>query len=42
MHRNLPIEANYIGKEIDSITTEKVKVEWKETEGKDKVWIINE
>ncbi len=42
MHRNLPIEANYVGRKIDSIITEKVKVEWKETDGKDKIWIINE
>lgn len=42
LHRHLPIEANYVGKVIDSISTEKVKVEWKETDGKDKIWIINE
>jgi len=42
MHRNLPIEANYVGRKIDSIITEKVKVEWKEIDGKDKIWIINE
>lgn len=42
MHRNLPIEANYVGRKIDSIITERVKVEWKETDSKDKIWIINE
>lgn len=42
LHRHLPIEANYVGKVIDSISSEKVKVEWKETDGKDKIWIINE
>jgi pyrimidine operon attenuation protein/uracil phosphoribosyltransferase len=42
MHRNLPIEANYIGREVDSIVTERVVVEWKETDGEDKIWIINE
>ncbi len=42
LHRHLPIEANYVGKVIDSITTEKVKVNWKETDGKDKIWIVNE
>ncbi|HEY0261981.1 MAG TPA: bifunctional pyr operon transcriptional regulator/uracil phosphoribosyltransferase PyrR [Chitinophagales bacterium] len=42
LHRHLPIEANYVGKVIDSISSEKVKVEWKETDGKDKIWIIKE
>jgi pyrimidine operon attenuation protein/uracil phosphoribosyltransferase len=42
LHRHLPIEAKYVGKVVDSITAEKVKVEWKETDGKDKIWIINE
>lgn len=35
--RHLPIQAKYIGKVIDSIESQKVKVEWKETDGKDKV-----
>lgn len=35
--RNLPIEANYVGKYIDTISSEKVEVTWKETEGMDKV-----
>lgn len=42
LHRHLPIEANYVGKVVDSIAAEKVKVEWKEVDGKDKIWIINE
>ena len=42
LHRHLPIQAKYVGKVIDSITAEKVKVEWKETDGKDNVWIIEE
>lgn len=42
LHRHLPIEAKYVGKVVDSITAEKVKVEWKETDGRDKIWIINE
>ena len=33
----LPLEPNYIGKSVDSIDTERVLVEWKETEGEDKV-----
>jgi pyrimidine operon attenuation protein / uracil phosphoribosyltransferase len=35
--RDLPIQPNYIGKVVDTISTEKVKVEWKEIEGEDKV-----
>ena len=42
LHRHLPIQAKYVGKVVDSITAEKVKVEWKETDGKDNVWIIEE
>ena len=42
LHRHLPIQAKYVGKIIDSITAEKVKVEWKEIDGTDKVWIIEE
>lgn len=38
--RHLPIQADYVGKEIDSIDSERVKVEWKETDGEDKVWLI--
>jgi len=38
--RHLPIQAKYVGHVIDSITAEKVKVEWKETDGADKVWIV--
>lgn len=37
--RDLPIEANYIGKSVDSINSQKVKVSWKETEGIDRVTI---
>lgn len=35
--RHLPIEPNYVGKTVDTISTEKVKVDWRETEGKDQV-----
>ena len=38
--RHLPIQANYVGKTVDSIVSEMVKVEWKETDGADKVWIL--
>jgi pyrimidine operon attenuation protein/uracil phosphoribosyltransferase len=38
--RQLPIQAKYVGKTIDSVTSEKVIVEWKETEGNDRVTLI--
>ncbi|MEI6020304.1 MAG: bifunctional pyr operon transcriptional regulator/uracil phosphoribosyltransferase PyrR [Bacteroidota bacterium] len=37
LSRHLPIQAKYIGMTIDSITTQNVKVEWKEIDGKDKI-----
>ncbi|MBS1595638.1 MAG: bifunctional pyr operon transcriptional regulator/uracil phosphoribosyltransferase PyrR [Bacteroidetes bacterium] len=42
LQRHLPIQAKYVGKVIDSITTEKVKVEWKDLDGADKVWITSD
>jgi pyrimidine operon attenuation protein/uracil phosphoribosyltransferase len=38
--RHLPIAPDYIGVQVDTITSEKVKVQWKETEGEDAVWLI--
>ncbi len=35
--RQLPIQADYTGKSIDSIITQKVRVFWKEKDGKDEV-----
>ncbi|MFI5155577.1 MAG: bifunctional pyr operon transcriptional regulator/uracil phosphoribosyltransferase PyrR [Chitinophagales bacterium] len=35
--RQFPIQGDYIGKSIDSIITQKVKVFWKEKDGKDEV-----
>jgi pyrimidine operon attenuation protein / uracil phosphoribosyltransferase len=35
--RHLPIQANYIGKNVHSIVSERVKVSWKETDKEDKV-----
>ena len=40
--RHLPIEPDYVGIQVDTIRSEKVKVEWKETEGKDAVWLLSE
>jgi pyrimidine operon attenuation protein/uracil phosphoribosyltransferase len=39
--RNVPIQAKYIGITIDSIASQKVKVEWKESEGADKVTLLD-
>lgn len=38
--RQLPIQADYTGKSIDSIITQKVKVCWKEKDGKDEVLLL--
>ena len=35
--RQLPIQADYTGRSIDSIISQKVKVYWKEKDGKDEV-----
>lgn len=40
--RNLPIQAKYIGRTVDAIASEKVKVEWKEAGGEDHVWLITQ
>jgi pyrimidine operon attenuation protein/uracil phosphoribosyltransferase len=41
LSRNVPIQAKYVGKTIDSIASEKVKVEWKESDGADKVTLLS-
>lgn len=38
--RQLPIQADYVGRSIDSIISQKVKVFWKEKDGKDEVGLI--
>ena len=38
--RQLPIQADYIGKSIDSIISQKVKVFWKEKDGKEEVALL--
>ncbi|RKR85402.1 pyrimidine operon attenuation protein/uracil phosphoribosyltransferase [Mucilaginibacter gracilis] len=40
--RDLPVAANYIGIEVDSIASQKVVVSWKETDGEDKVVLVSE
>jgi pyrimidine operon attenuation protein / uracil phosphoribosyltransferase len=39
--RNVPIQAKYTGLVIDSIESQNVKVEWKETDGKDRITLLN-
>ena len=38
--RNLPIQPDYRGRQVDAINNEKVKVSWKENEGQDGVYLI--
>jgi pyrimidine operon attenuation protein/uracil phosphoribosyltransferase len=38
--RNLPIQPDYRGRQVDAINNEKVKVSWKENEGEDAVYLI--
>jgi pyrimidine operon attenuation protein/uracil phosphoribosyltransferase len=40
--RQLPIQADYVGKTIDTLATERVNVEWKEVEGEDKVVLFTQ
>ena len=35
--RDLPISADYVGKTVDTLVSERVSVEWNELEGEDKV-----
>ena len=37
--RHLPIQPDYVGKTIDSIESERIRVEWKEMDGEDRVWL---
>lgn len=38
--RQLPIQPDYIGISIDSLTSERVKVDWEKSEGADRIWIV--
>jgi pyrimidine operon attenuation protein/uracil phosphoribosyltransferase len=40
--RHLPIEADYIGIKVDTIDSQKVLVNWKETDHEDKVILLSE
>lgn len=39
--RHVPIQAKYVGITIDSIESQNVRVEWKESEGKDKITLLD-
>lgn len=39
--RHLPIAPDYIGKSIDTVVSDKIKVQWKETDGQDGVWLLS-
>ena len=39
--RELPVEANYVGKHVDSIGQQHVTVEWSENESEDRVILLN-
>jgi pyrimidine operon attenuation protein / uracil phosphoribosyltransferase len=41
LFRHVPIQAKYTGITIDSIASQNVKVEWKESDGKDKITLLN-
>ena len=40
--RHIPVAADYVGIEVDSIASQKVVVSWKETDGEDKILLISE
>ena len=40
--RHLPIQADYIGKTVDTLSSQRVSVEWKEIEGEDKVVLFTQ
>jgi len=41
LQRHLPIQAKYVGITIDSIASQNVKVEWKQTEGHNRVTLLH-
>lgn len=40
--RHIPVTADYVGIEVDSIASQKVVVSWKETDGEDRVVLVSE
>lgn len=41
-HRELPIRADYVGKNIPTAKTEEILVEMQELDGKDRIMILKE
>ena len=39
--RHLPIQPDYLGRQVDAIANQKVLVHWKEDHGEDAVYIVN-
>ena len=39
--RQLPIEANYVGKQVNTLASQYVKVGFKEHNGDDSIWLMN-
>lgn len=39
--RDLPIQPDYVGKEVNTLNTQKVLVEWKDETREDAIWIID-
>ena len=39
--RHLPIQPNYVGQKVDTISSEKLIVEWEEINGNDQVVLLN-
>lgn len=39
--RHLPIQPNYRGRQVDAINEERVKVMWKENDGKDIIYLVS-
>jgi len=40
--RHIPVEADYVGIEVDSIASQKVVVSWIETDGEDRIVLLSE
>lgn len=40
LSRHLPIQPDYVGHVVDAVDAEKVRVEWKELEGEDAVYLL--
>ena len=40
--RQLPIEPNYVGITVDTRASQKVKVNWKETDGDNSIWLLTD